>query len=505
MGKPKNSKKGKATIADVSDNEDYEDTIDPSASDFIYDAVDEYYENEEREGAEKLAKLMKKPKRYTQEDVLGVASSSDEDETLKRSTKKKLKKPCLDAEPLPPLDSELEEDKEGADEEDNLEWGKKRSAYYNADYVDEEWDDANESDAEVAQLEEQEALAIQQRLAQQLEEADFGLDFITHLKAADKAKEHIIVQEEKIDLNLSHLSKREKLKLLTEESPELIELAEDFKCQMEELKNNIEPILELVTKGLLPPSPAVDYVKAKYHIILNYCTQIGYYFVLKSKRISVQNHPVVKRLVQFRSLLHQLENGGANLQPEIDSLLTKIKQKEKIAVEDFVHTVIPPRKKLRILSNRTQEQVVAISKQKEKITDTKRQKGNALTRDEEDALDFYKAVRKSKKDSEEDDVTSDEEINLNMSAGAESADNGAEEGEEESGKRGINYQIAKNKGLTPHRSKEQRNPRVKHRMKFRKAKIRRKGQIREPRKELTKYGGEVSGIKATVIRSVKLK
>lgn len=42
--------------------------------------------------------------------------------------------------------------------------------------------DANESDAEVAELEEQEALAIQQRMAQQLEEADFGLDFITHLK-----------------------------------------------------------------------------------------------------------------------------------------------------------------------------------------------------------------------------------------------------------------------------------------------------------------------------------
>lgn len=49
-------------------------------------------------------------------------------------------------------------------------------------------------------------------------------------QAADKAKEHISVQEEKIDLNLSHLSKREKIKLLTEESPELMELVEDFKC-----------------------------------------------------------------------------------------------------------------------------------------------------------------------------------------------------------------------------------------------------------------------------------
>lgn len=49
--------------------------------------------------------------------------------------------------------------------------------------------------------------------------------------------------------------------------------------------------------------------------------------------------------------------------------------------------------------------------------------------------------------------------------------------EENYSKRPITYEIAKNKGLTPHRKKELRNPRVKHRMKYRKAKIRRKGQV----------------------------
>lgn len=44
-------------------------------------------------------------------------------------------------------------------------------------------------------------------------------------------------------------------------------------------------------------------------------------------------------------------------------------------------------------------------------------------------------------------------------------------------KRAITYQIAKNKGLTPYRKKDQRNPRVKHRNKFRKAKICRKGAV----------------------------
>ncbi|RKP24104.1 Sas10 C-terminal domain-containing protein, partial [Syncephalis pseudoplumigaleata] len=41
--------------------------------------------------------------------------------------------------------------------------------------------------------------------------------------------------------------------------------------------------------------------------------------------------------------------------------------------------------------------------------------------------------------------------------------------EDPAGKRTINYQILKNKGLAPKRTKEQRNPRVKHRKKFVKA------------------------------------
>ncbi|CAH0691922.1 unnamed protein product [Spodoptera exigua] len=72
-------------------------------------------------------------------------------------------------------------------------------------------------------------------------------------------------------------------------------------------------------------------------------------------------------------------------------------------------------------------------------------------------------------------------------------------------KREITYQIAKNKGLTPHRKKDQRNPRVKHKLKYRKAKIRRKGAVREPRTEITRYAGEASGIKANVKKSIKIK
>jgi len=78
-----------------------------------------------------------------------------------------------------------------------------------------------------------------------------------------------------------------------------------------------------------------------------------------------------------------------------------------------------------------------------------------------------------------------------------------EAGPSDDGRRAIGYDIAKNKGLTIKRKKELQNPRVKHRVRFNKALKKRKSQVREPRKELVKYDGERTGIKANVVRSVK--
>ena len=75
----------------------------------------------------------------------------------------------------------------------------------------------------------------------------------------------------------------------------------------------------------------------------------------------------------------------------------------------------------------------------------------------------------------------------------------------DAGRRTITDQILRNRGLTPHRKKEHKNPRVKHRLKYRKAVIRRRGQIRPVRNELTAYAGETSGIRAAVKRGVRLK
>nr|CAG8597437.1 9184_t:CDS:10 [Entrophospora candida] len=70
-------------------------------------------------------------------------------------------------------------------------------------------------------------------------------------------------------------------------------------------------------------------------------------------------------------------------------------------------------------------------------------------------------------------------------------------------KRKINYQIYKNKGLMPHRKKEQRNPRVKHRNKYVKAKKKIKSIKPGVIKQKGFYGGESTGINAGISRSVR--
>ena len=75
------------------------------------------------------------------------------------------------------------------------------------------------------------------------------------------------------------------------------------------------------------------------------------------------------------------------------------------------------------------------------------------------------------------------------------------------GKRKITYAIQANKGLTPRRKKENRNPRLKKRRKY-ESKLKKLGSIRPVFKAgdpgRGNYGGEATGIKKGVVRSVKL-
>ena len=63
----------------------------------------------------------------------------------------------------------------------------------------------------------------------------------------------------------------------------------------------------------------------------------------------------------------------------------------------------------------------------------------------------------------------------------------------------------KNKGLTVKRKKGTTHSRIKKRQQYKKAIHIRKSQVPDVQREVSKYGGERRGIRASTVRSIKIK
>ncbi|CAK9815208.1 Something about silencing protein 10 [Anthophora quadrimaculata] len=460
------NKKSKLKITKMNNEmEDLEDLEDVNLNE-VTDSEEEYSENERR--------LLKKVQNRQSSDsydsdyeVYGVHEENDEDQD--------------DMENKEQTDS-MESDIEGLQEDFDLPnekaWGKKKRAYYSTDYIDPDYATISEKDLVEAEMEEEEARNIQKRLAEQLDDVDFGLDFLQSKKSNDQRVYEDTEQFIKTDL--SRLSKRQKQVIMQKESPEFVALVNDFKDRMMEARDSLAPFLKLVKAGILPNCPAASFIRTKYQLLLNYCINISFYLILKAKRLPVSSHPVIKRLAQYRQLLNQLESGQGNIIGDIQEILKAEKQgKPLYNISDGAKINVNKQK-----IGHLKEETNHLRKVATEIT-------NAYSSDPEFEAQDSKLIDEEKDLQNEKNEIKNTDITNSVI--------------ESEGKRAITYQIAKNKGLMPHRKKEQRNPRVKHRNKYRKAKIRRKGAVREVRKEVTRYAGEISGIKASVKKSIKLK
>ncbi|KAB0799934.1 hypothetical protein PPYR_07814 [Photinus pyralis] len=353
-------------------------------------------------------------------------------------------------------------DVEGQEEDDlpNVRaWGKDKRDFYSTDYVDQDYGGFQGQDAALADFEEEEARNLQKQLLEQMDEDDFAFDVTAKSTKADDRQ-----AEEVVKTDISKLSKRQKIELFHKESPEFFGLVEDFKSKMQIVADFLSPLLVLSRQGRVQESNALQFVKVYHEVITNYCTNINMYLLLKASRVNVQNHPVIKRLYQFRKLLAQLD-------PIFEEVIKS--QIETIIKNNENSENVQPKKVLKLLRKLGKK-----SKRSEPMDET------------------CKELKKPKvQDAEEEKVEEN----------AEAVEENGDMNQEEDPRRAITYQIAKNKGLTPHRNKLQRNPRVKNRDKYRKALIRRKGAVRQVRTEVSRYGGELSGIKASVSKSVKIK
>lgn len=224
---------------------------------------------------------------------------------------------------------------------------------------------------------------------------------------------------------------------------------------MTEAKDLLAPFLKLVKNGIIPNCPAVSFIRIKYHLLLNYCINISFYLMLKAKRLPVSTHPVIKRLAQYRQLLNQLESEQGNLIQEIQEIL-KTKKEEKI-----LYNILDNNK-----MNINKQKISHFNEKTNHIEKFVNEDTNIYSLESESDFEIENEHTNEKIDLQDREKNKIENVDtLNTII-------------DDEGKRAITYQIAKNKGLMPHRKKEQRNPRVKHRNKYRKAKIRRKGAVR---------------------------
>lgn len=107
-------------------------------------------------------------------------------------------------------------------------------------------------------------------------------------------------------------------------------------------------------------------------------------------------------------------------------------------------------------------------------------------------------------DSDQDEINDDDDY--------DSEDNDADDVEgsnhhidtEARKRRPINMAIKKNRGLTPYKKKEYRNPRVKHKLKYKKVMTKRRKLVKEAQTEFHRYSGESTGIKTSTVKSIKL-
>lgn len=407
---------------------------DPNSSEFYYDDVDEFHANRNKISLDK-AVLADDSTSEDEDMVLGIESDSAEEDQIYNQCKQQLK-----AIKQSSRKDKFRKKKDLKDEADELKqkWGDKKSHFYGG-LQDAEIDaDASEDELNAAILEEKEALALQKKMTQDLDEDDFELEMFAPPK---KIKE----ENEKIVKDLTKLKKKEKLEILKKESPELLELIKQLESKMEMIQTVLQPLWKLVNEeGDDVPKQTATYVNTKLRLTLGYCINIMFYLKLKSERVAVHNHPIVKRLLQFRNLLKQLEPIDEQFQDEMEMLASCLEAGQSVTFEAV------------------DEEPEMTTKQSQRVPST----------DAENNLESEVM--------EEDDETED-------------------------AKRAITYQMKKNKGLTRYNKKDKSNPRVKHKLKFKKAKVRRKGQVRTPRTELQRYGGEISGIRAGVRHSIKLQ
>uniref|UniRef100_A0A915Q3U2 Sas10 C-terminal domain-containing protein n=1 Tax=Setaria digitata TaxID=48799 RepID=A0A915Q3U2_9BILA len=324
-------------------------------------------------------------------------------------------------------------------------WGSGRRSFYNTSYVDEDWGGMNEAEAELAELEEEDAIARQKKM-----DAALGL---VSIQFQDETPEKETVEDLNHFSDIGSMTAEEQYQYFLKVNPDLKQIFDEYQTKAAE----VLPLLGLVHSikhvrvGLILEKQLLLAV----NVFSRYLTNL--LFALHIKIVGSSHH----ELPQF--IDHPVLQAIPNLQKEVFDVMCFLKKHSGLL------------RKMRNIKLSDVEDILNKFPTVEYIRKSRIPKGNQ--ENEQLMEDGENGEIQITKDFTEEEIT----------------------------KRLITSQIEKNKGLQSKRKKGTQHSRIKKRKQFKKALIKKHSQRADARKELTPYGGETRGIRASTVRSVKLK
>jgi hypothetical protein len=350
------------------------------------------------------------------------------------------------------------------EDNDNNIWGTKAN-YYSRNKRDEE-DTDNEAE---------EALNMQQKKLQKLREANL-LDSDNEEKEADNnvnQNKTILKRRKKFNINSDdEAADQKRFRSEEEGKEENTQILKNLRKSFEEVKENLAPILEILSMGRKMENLEA-YLIAKKDMHILYSIYLVYFLNFKLKGKIPDHHPVVKRILYIKSLLNNMNDLDAQLTHRIDNIVNLIEQQRESCEESVQEVEL---NEVKLLGKKTKPNVTNIldinlgdyiNHCQSKITDLKEKK--------------VKLVEKESK-------TLKAKVNDKNAKGVRLA----------------NENILKAKGIYRKRKNYQGNAKLMNREKFAKKQKIRKNYVKEYEGKPEVYGGEATGIRRDLIRSTKI-
>lgn len=108
---------------------------------------------------------------------------------------------------------------------------------------------------------------------------------------------------------------------LARETPQLITSLKEIKDRLDAVRSNVLALTQKIKQNQLPTAEGMSYLETKHLLLLNYCQSIVYYVLRKAKGMSIEDHPVVRSLIENRLFLEKIRPIDKKLDYQVQKLI----------------------------------------------------------------------------------------------------------------------------------------------------------------------------------------